>query len=105
MSQTRSDLVMALALRFPFLGIRRAETVVSVLLETLSTALIHKRRIELRGFGSFMLKYYEPKMGRNPKSGQAVAVPAYHAARFKLGKPLQIALNTSNTLTKSLAMR
>ena len=46
-------------------------------------------RIEIRGFGSFSLHYRAPRMGRNPKTGEAVALPGKHVPHFKPGKALR----------------
>ena len=47
------------------------------------------RRIEIRGFGSFALNYRPPRLGRNPKSGDEVQVPAKYVPHFKAGKELR----------------
>jgi integration host factor subunit beta len=46
-------------------------------------------RIEIRGFGSFALNYRPPRVGRNPKSGEKVQVPAKYVPHFKAGKELR----------------
>jgi integration host factor subunit beta len=52
-------------------------------------ALARGGRIEIRGFGSFALNYRPPRIGRNPKSGDKVQVPAKYVPHFKAGKELR----------------
>ena len=52
-------------------------------------ALAQGERIEIRGFGSFSLHYRPPRLGRNPKTGDSVALPAKHVPHFKPGKELR----------------
>ena len=58
-------------------------------LDAMSDALARGDRIEIRGFGSFSLHYRPPRMGRNPKTGESVALPAKHVPHFKPGKELR----------------
>jgi integration host factor subunit beta len=46
-------------------------------------------RVEIRGFGSFSLSYRQPRVGRNPKSGEAVRVPGKYVPYFKAGKEMR----------------
>ena len=86
---TRSDLVEALAERFGQLTHRDAEFAVKALLEAMSEALARGHRIELRGFGSFTISHRPPRMGRNPRSGEQVAIPEKRVPHFKPGKALR----------------
>ena len=86
---TRSDLVEALAERFGQLTHRDAEFAVKTLLEAMSEALARGHRIELRGFGSFTISHRPPRMGRNPRSGEQVAIPEKRVPHFKPGKALR----------------
>lgn len=86
---TRSDLIAKLAERYPQLLAKDAELAVKVILDTLAGALSRGGRIEIRGFGSFSLNYRPPRIGRNPKSGDKVQVPAKHVPHFKAGKELR----------------
>jgi len=65
---TRSELVERLAQAFPQLLPRDVELAVKTLLDTMSQALAEGKRIELRGFGSFVMHHRPPRQGRNPKS-------------------------------------
>jgi integration host factor subunit beta len=62
---------------------------VKSILEQMSVALADGDRIEIRGFGSFSLHYRAPRMGRNPKTGEAVALPGKNVPHFKPGKSLR----------------
>lgn len=86
---TRSDLIIKLAERYPQLLAKDAELAVKVILDSMSTTLTEGGRIEIRGFGSFALNYRPPRLGRNPKSGDKVQVPAKYVPHFKAGKELR----------------
>ena len=86
---TRSDLVEALATRFGQLTHRDAEFAVKAILDAMGDALVKGHRIEIRGFGSFSLHFRPPRTGRNPKTGDAVALPGKHVPHFKPGKELR----------------
>lgn len=86
---TRSDLVEELAARFGQLTQRDAEYAVKTILDALSDALVRGHRIEIRGFGSFSVNRRPPRMGRNPRSGEAVHIPEKRVPHFKPGKALR----------------
>lgn len=86
---TRSELIEMLAKRFPQLTALDADASVRVLLEGMADALIKGNRIEIRGFGSFGLNYRPPRIGRNPKTGVKVEVPAKYTPHFKPGKDMR----------------
>jgi len=86
---TRSDLVEALAERFGQLTHRDAEFAVKALLEAMSDSLARGHRAELRGFASFTISHRPPRMGRNPRSGEQVAIPEKRVPHFKPGKALR----------------
>ncbi|MBU6369472.1 MAG: integration host factor subunit beta [Burkholderiales bacterium] len=100
---TRSDLVEELAARFPQLAHRDAESAVKALLDAMGEALVKGHRIELRGFGSFSVNRRPPRMGRNPRSGESVAIPEKRVPHFKQGKALReaIELRTRDLLDKA----
>ncbi len=72
---------------------KRAEEVVNLLFDMLADGFVEGRRVEMRGFGSFTVKEYEPYIGRNPRTGKQVAVPAKRAIKFKAGKALAQRIN------------
>ncbi len=86
---TRSELIDALAARFPQLTAQDAEVAVKELLDAVTGALIQGQRVEIRGFGSFSLTYRPPRTARNPKTGEKVDVPAKYVPHFKPGKELR----------------
>ena len=86
---TRSDLIAKLAERYPQLVAKDAELAVKVILDAMASTLARGGRIEIRGFGSFALNYRPPRIGRNPKSGDKVQVPAKYVPHFKAGKELR----------------
>lgn len=86
---TKSELIAKLAAHFPQLGAADAELAVKMILDAMAKSLSHGERIEIRGFGSFGLNYRPPRVGRNPKSGEKVQVPAKYVPHFKAGKELR----------------
>lgn len=88
-SMTRSDLVDALASRFEQFSHREAEAVVKTILDAMGHTLEQGGRIEVRGFGSFSVHERPARMGRNPRSGEAVAIPVKRVPHFKAGKALR----------------
>lgn len=90
---TRSDLVEALSERFNQLGHRDAEWAVKAILESIGDALVTGQRIEIRGFGSFSVNQRPPRIGRNPRSGESVQIPAKRVPHFKPGKALREAVD------------
>jgi len=86
---TKSELIAALASHHPQLAVRDMEIAAKTLLDAMTGALGRGMRIEIRGFGSFSLSRRLPRMGRNPKSGAAVHVPAKQVPYFRAGKELR----------------
>jgi integration host factor subunit beta len=90
---TKSELITRIAKRNPQLVEKDAEVAVSTVLHAMAESLTQGRHIEIRGFGSFGLNYRPPRLGRNPKSGKPVEVPAKHVPHFKPGKELRQRVN------------
>lgn len=90
---TRSELVDALACRFKQLTQADVKLATDTIIEALMSALAGGFRIEIRGFGSYKLNSRSPRIGRNPKTGALVQVPAKTAPHFKPGKVLQKRVN------------
>jgi integration host factor subunit beta len=88
-TMTKSELIVRLAERNQRLVARDADEAVKAILDAMGAALASGHRIEIRGFGSFALNYRPPRVGRNPKSGERVPVPAKHVPHFKAGKELR----------------
>ena len=92
MAKTKSDLIGVVVARAK-LPRGRAELLVSCVFDCVAEALQRGERVEVRGFGSFSLHYRPPRMGRNPKTGDAVALPGKHVPHFKPGKELKELIN------------
>ena len=90
---TRSDLVEELATRFGQLTHHDAESAVKTILDAMGEALVNGHRIEIRGFGSFSINHRSPRIGRNPRSGESVAIPEKRVPHFKPGKALREAVD------------
>ena len=87
-AMNKSNLVADLA-KEADLPVRKSEEIVNLIFETMSTALVNGDRIEVRGFGSFVVKKYKDYTGRNPKTGDKIAVSKKKLPFFKLGKELK----------------
>lgn len=86
---TKSELIEKLAEQQIDLPLKDVELVVKCILESMSRALASGERIEIRGFGSFSLHYRPPRIGRNPKNGESVALSGKYVPHFKPGKELR----------------
>ncbi len=86
---TKSELIEILTQRQAHLKADDVDMAVKSMLEMMGSSLAHGQRIEIRGFGSFSLHYRPPRVGRNPKTGDAVALPGKHVPHFKPGKQLR----------------
>lgn len=73
---------------------KHAEIIVNTVLDCIVDSLRVGSKIELRGFGSFRVRSRGPRIGRNPKTGDRVAVPAKRIPYFKPGKDLKGLLNS-----------
>ena len=89
----RSELIQIIADQNPHLLQRDVERIVATVFEEITKALVRGDRVELRGFGAFSAKKREARTGRNPRTGQSVAVEAKHVPFFKTGKLLRDRLN------------
>lgn len=90
---TKSDLIEAIASDQRHLAQKDVELAVKCILENMSESLANGDRIEIRGFGSFSLHFRPPRMGRNPKTGEAVALEGKYVPHFKPGKELRERVN------------
>jgi integration host factor subunit beta len=86
---TKRDLIEAVAQQYPRFSRREAEIMVNVVFDSMTEALAKGERIELRGFGSFMVKQRLARDGRNPRTGAIVAVAVKRVPHFKVGKELR----------------
>ena len=90
---TKSELILTLAENNPHLYQRDVERIVSTVFDEISTALGRGDRVELRGFGTFSVKVRDARVGRNPRTGEAVRVAKKNVPFFKSGKDLRDRLN------------
>ena len=92
---TKSELIDVLASKHNHLSHKDVELSVKIILEQMVQSLANNQRIEIRGFGSFSLHYRAARTGRNPKTGEAVALAPKYAPHFKPGKELRERVNLS----------
>ena len=92
---TKSELIQRLAEANPHLYLRDVERIVTTIFDEITDALAQGDRVELRGFGAFSVKERGSRTGRNPRTGEAVDVPAKYIPYFKTGKQLREKLNTT----------
>lgn len=89
-SMTKRDLIDEVVKIYPRLSGRDAEVIVNAVFDSMTDALAHGERIEIRGFGSFVVKHRQAREGRNPKTGAIVPVAAKRVPFFKVGKELKL---------------
>ena len=89
----RSELVQKLCTDFPDLTQREVEGVVSSIFDSITDQLAKGGRVELRGFGAFSTRERDGRVGRNPRTGESVAVDAKRVPYFKPGKEMRERLN------------
>ncbi|MBO6609499.1 MULTISPECIES: integration host factor subunit beta [Altererythrobacter] len=89
----RSELLQALHQDNPELRAEEIEQVVDIFFDEISDRLAEGGRVELRGFGAFSTREREARVGRNPRTGEAVEVPAKRVPYFKAGKDMRKRLN------------
>ncbi len=85
---TKADLVEKVA-RTIKLTKKETEVIVGIIFQSITDSLSDGHKVEIRGFGSFRIRERNAKIGRNPKSGERVEVPAKKVPFFKAGKELR----------------
>ena len=96
----KSELVRALNEKLPELQVKDVELALNCILRQLADAIVQGERIEIRGFGSFNLHHRPPRIARNPKTGEAVNLPAKVAIHFKPGKEMRDRVNAVRDITE-----
>ena len=91
---TKSELIERIAYKQDQLPARDVDSAVKMVIEMMSDELAAGNRIEIRGFGSFSLHYRAPRVGRNPKTGDAVKLSGKYVPHFKPGKELRNRVNS-----------
>ena len=89
----RSELLARLAADNPDLRAEEVEQLVDIFFEEIAQRLAEGGRVELRGFGAFSTRERGERQGRNPRTGEAVAVPGKRVPYFKPGKEMRERLN------------
>lgn len=90
---TKSDLIERLVASQTHLSQKDVELAVKLVLDEVTDTLEQGGRIEIRGFGSFSVHHRPARMGRNPKTGEAVRIPQKYVPHFKPGKELRERVN------------
>lgn len=99
---TKSELMAKMAEKQPHLLIKDVELAVNSVVESMTAALANGERIEIRGFGGFSVNQRQARVGRNPKTGDAVQVPSRYMLHFKPGLDLREKVNASRTIFKTI---
>lgn len=89
----KSELVQQIGDQFPHLFQRDVENIVNAIFEEITQVLARGDRVELRGFGAFSVRQRAARNGRNPRTGQQVAVAEKSVPFFKTGKEMRERLN------------
>ena len=89
----RSELIKKLEDENPELKAQEVEKIVDLFFNQIVQRLADGGRVELRGFGAFSTRLRDPRKGRNPRTGEAVDVPAKRVPYFKPGKEIREKLN------------
>lgn len=89
----KSDLIESLTQRLSNLPAKDIEIIVNTIFDSMTLALSQGDRIEIRGFGSFEVRVRQPRVGRNPKTGESVDVGLRKVPFFKVGKELRERVN------------
>jgi integration host factor subunit beta len=90
---TKSELILRIGELNPHLYHRDVERIVTTIFEEITSALAKRERVELRGFGAFSVKFRDARRGRNPRTGETVAVEQKVVPFFKTSKELRDRLN------------
>lgn len=102
---TKSELIAQLATENPHLRQQDIDLIVATIFEEVTAALARGQRVELRGFGAFSTKQRDPRLGRNPRTGEAVEVSAKVVPYFKPGKELRERVNEGTKRRSAVARR
>lgn len=77
------------------INVMQSEEVVNLIYKKMRDTMVNGGRIEIRGFGSFVVKEYQAYQGRNPKTGEKISVPPKKLPFFKVGKELKERIDQS----------
>lgn len=96
---TKRNLIEEVARLYPRFSRRDAEVIVNTIFQSMAEELEGDGRIEIRGFGSFVVKHRRAREGRNPKTGKPVEVEAKRVPFFKVGKELKLRVDNADPAT------
>ena len=91
---TKSELIQKITTKNSFLYQKDVYKIIDTLFNSVTKALKDGDRIELRGFGTFTTKLRDARIGRNPKTGEPVAIPQKKMPFFKMGKSMKERINS-----------
>ena len=91
---TKSELILKITKKNSFLYQKDIYKIIDTLFDTVAKALKDGDRVELRGFGTFTTKIRNARIGRNPKTGDPVAIPQKKMPFFKMGKSMKERINS-----------
>jgi integration host factor subunit beta len=101
---TRSELIAVLANKFAPIPADEIDAAVRSVIDRLGLSLENGERIEIRGFGGFSIRHHEPRIVRNPKTGEQFQLPARSVIHFKPGKELRDRANASEIAKQGLPL-
>jgi len=84
----KSELIELLSLKRG-MSLKKSEDIVNTVFDSMASAMLSGDRIEIRGFGSFVINEYKSYTGRNPKTGESIDVKPKKLPFFKVGKELK----------------
>jgi integration host factor subunit beta len=84
----KSELIELLSLKRG-ISLKKSEDIVNTIFDSMASAMMSGDRIEIRGFGSFVINEYKSYTGRNPKTGESISVKPKKLPFFKVGKELK----------------
>ena len=91
---TKSELILKITKKNSFLYQKDIHKIIDTLFDSVTKALNNDDRVELRGFGTFSTKQRNARIGRNPKTGEPVAIPKKKMPFFKMGKSMKERINS-----------
>jgi integration host factor subunit beta len=97
----KSDLISLLSTRENLTHVQAAQ-IVDLIFDGFTDALAKNERIEIRGFANFVNRNYETRTGRNPKTGESVAVKPKRLPYFKVGKEMKEKINGSSSRLRKM---
>ncbi len=91
---TKSELILKITSKNSYLYHKDVYKIIDTLFNCVTNALKDGDRVELRGFGTFTTKLRNARIGRNPKTGDPVAIPQKKMPFFKMGKSMKERINS-----------